>query len=76
MVDYALRPADAIVAATRNAAENLGLLDDTGTVEVGKRADLILVDGDPTVDISCLLRVSHVVSNGMTIRRLGPGRGL
>ena len=67
MVDYGLRPADAVVAATRNAAENLGLLDDTGTVEVGKRADLILVDGDPTADIGCLSRVSHVVSNGSTV---------
>jgi imidazolonepropionase-like amidohydrolase len=67
MVDYGLRPADAIVAATRNAAENLGLLDDTGSVEVGKRADLILVDGDPTADIGCLANVSHVVSNGVTI---------
>ena len=71
MVDYGLSPAAAIVAATRNAAENLGLLGDTGTVEVGKRADLILVDGDPTADISCLSRVSHVISNGMTIGRLG-----
>ena len=70
MVDYGLRPADAILAATRNAAENLGLLDDTGTVEVGKRADLMLVDGDPTADIDCLSRVSHVVSNGVTIGQL------
>lgn len=70
MVDYGLRPADAVLAATRNAAENLGLLDDTGTVEVGKRADLILVDGDPTADIDCLSRVSHVVSNGVTIGQL------
>jgi imidazolonepropionase-like amidohydrolase len=68
MVDYGLRPAEAVVAATRNAAENLGLLDDTGTIEVGKRADLILVDGDPTADITCLSRVSHVVSNGTTIK--------
>ena len=67
MVDYGLPPADAIVAATRNAAENLGLLDDTGCVEVGKRADLILVDGDPTADIGCLANVSHVVSNGVTV---------
>ena len=71
MVDYGLRPAAAIVAATRNAAENLGLLDDTGTIEVGKRADLILVEGDPAADISCLSHVSHVVSNGVTIGQLG-----
>ena len=43
------------------------MLDDTGSVEVGKRADLILVDGDPTADIGCLANVSHVVSNGVTI---------
>ena len=67
MVEYGLRPADAVVAATRNAAENLGLLQDTGTIEVGKRADLLLVDGDPVADISCLSRVSYVVSNGTAI---------
>jgi len=76
MVDYGLRPAAAIVAATRNAAENLGLLDDTGTIEVGKRADLILVAGDPAADISCLSHVSHVVSNGVTIGQLGLAPGL
>jgi imidazolonepropionase-like amidohydrolase len=67
MVDYGLRPAAAVMAASRNAAENLGLLDDTGTIEVGKRADLVLVDGDPTSDISCVARVSLVVSNGRRI---------
>lgn len=67
MVEYGLRPADAVMAATRNAAANLGLLDDTGTIEVGKRADLILVEGDPNTDIDCVSRVSYVVSNGRTI---------
>jgi imidazolonepropionase-like amidohydrolase len=67
MVDCGLSPADAIVAATRNAAENLGLLHDTGSIEIGKRADLILVDGDPTTDISALARVSCVVGNGKVV---------
>ena len=47
MVECGLSPADTIVAATRNAAELLDLLDVTGTVEPGKAADLLVVDGDP-----------------------------
>ena len=68
MVGYGLRPLDAIVAATRNAAENLDLLHDTGTIEVGKRADLIMVPGDPTADISTLAHIFFVLSNGKIIR--------
>ena len=51
MVEGGLSPADTIVAATRSAAELLDLLDVTGTVEPGKAADLLVVDGDPLEDI-------------------------
>jgi len=51
LVEYGLSPMQAITAATRNAAENMGLLESIGTVQVGKLADLVLVDGDPTRDI-------------------------
>ncbi len=37
---------------------------DAGTIEVGKRADLILVDGNPLVNIGDLRRVTQVVANG------------
>ena len=37
---------------------------DSGTVEVGKRADMILVDGDPLTNIGYLRNVSRVVANG------------
>lgn len=47
-------PMDALLAATRNAAEALGLEHTIGTLEVGKAADLVVVDGDPLADISIL----------------------
>jgi imidazolonepropionase-like amidohydrolase len=68
MVDLGLTPAEAIVAATRNAAENMDMLHAIGTVEVGKLADLILVDGDPTQDITALSRVALVAKNGAVVR--------
>ena len=49
-----MAPLDVITWATRNGAEAMGLGDQTGTIEVGKRADLLVVDGDPSVEISCL----------------------
>ena len=54
MAGAGLGPMGAIVAATRTAAECIGIEGDVGTVEVGKRADLLLVDGDPLSDISIL----------------------
>lgn len=42
-----MAPTDVLVATTRNAAECLGVLDDRGTIEPGKAADFVVVDGDP-----------------------------
>jgi imidazolonepropionase-like amidohydrolase len=50
MVDYGLSPEAALEAATVNAADLLGL-DDVGRVEEGYRADLVLLDADPTEDV-------------------------
>ncbi|MCA1839056.1 MAG: amidohydrolase family protein [Actinomycetota bacterium] len=47
MVDAGMTPAQALVATTKTAAELMGLQDELGTIEVGKRADLVVVDGDP-----------------------------
>ena len=60
MVEYGLTPMEAIIAGTRNAAENIGLLDDIGTVEVGKAADLVAVNGDPLEDISMLRNAANI----------------
>ena len=68
-VSLGMSPMDAIVAATRNAAEALGMLDDLGTVEKGKFADLIAVDGDPLQNIGVLHdkdRIRFVMKDGYT----------
>jgi imidazolonepropionase-like amidohydrolase len=47
MAENGYTPHQALVAATSSAAELLGLADELGTIEPGKRADLVVVDGDP-----------------------------
>jgi imidazolonepropionase-like amidohydrolase len=59
-----MTPIEALQSATIVPARAMGLDRDSGTVEVGKRADLILVDGDPLQDIMILRRVTRVVANG------------
>ena len=54
MGEWGMAPLDALRAATANGAELLRLAD-VGTIEVGKRADLVLVDGDPVEDPRMLL---------------------
>ncbi|HWN05594.1 MAG TPA: amidohydrolase family protein [Steroidobacteraceae bacterium] len=56
---------EAIRIATENGARYSGVLGDRGTVERGKRADLILVDGDPTKNISDIRKVSYVLKDGV-----------
>lgn len=53
-VDLGMTPLEAIQTATVNAADVVGLGDQIGSIEVGKRADIIAVAGDPSVDISLL----------------------
>ena len=53
-VNLGMSPMDALVTATRNAAEALGMLKQIGTVEAGKLADIIAVHGDPAQDIRVL----------------------
>ena len=70
MVEAGLPTHDVIEAATRNAAEHLGLAKDLGTVEPGKIADLIIVDGDPLADISALRNVEIVVQAGRVVHKV------
>ena len=57
-------PAEAIDAATREAADFMGVGDIVGTIEVGKRADLLLLDADPLADIRNTTRINAVFKNG------------
>jgi imidazolonepropionase-like amidohydrolase len=64
-----ISPADTIVIATRNAARALGKLDELGTIEPGKLADLVLLKADPTKDINNAKQVDLVIKNGQIIDR-------
>ena len=55
-----LSPMEAIIAATRIGAEALGLQDEIGTLRPGKRADLLIVDGDPSKDVTILRDQSNI----------------
>jgi cytosine/adenosine deaminase-related metal-dependent hydrolase len=63
-VKAGLTPAQALQVATWTAAKHSRTLGDRGSIEVGKRADLLLVDGDPTRDIADLRRVALVLKGG------------
>jgi imidazolonepropionase-like amidohydrolase len=67
MVRAGLSPEQAIQAATRNAAQHLGKLDELGTLEPGKLADLIIVDGDPLMDISVIHNIEVVIKGGKVV---------
>ena len=60
-----LTSAEAVIAATRTPARMLGLDCEIGTVEVGKRADLLIVEGDPLADIRALRQVRWTVRDGV-----------
>jgi imidazolonepropionase-like amidohydrolase len=64
LVDAGLSPLAALQAATRNAAEFMGQLDRRGTIEVGKTADLVLLDKDPLADIHNTRSIQAVVLRG------------
>ncbi len=68
LCDCGLSPMEAIVCATRNSAEALGILDRTGTLEPGKEADLIVVAGDPLADISVLYEAGNIA---LVMRKAG-----
>lgn len=58
---------EVLTALTRNAATFLGLGDEVGTLESGKIADIILIDGDPLADLSDLSRVEVVIQGGRVV---------
>ncbi len=71
MVDAGLSPVEALLAATRNAAEALGMSEELGTVEAGRWADLVAVRGNPQADVSVLEDVGFVMKEGVVYKRDG-----
>lgn len=64
MVEGGMTPMEAIVASTRSAAELMGLAEELGTLEPGKRADLVVVDGDPLEITTLAGRIDAVYQDG------------
>ena len=68
MVRYGLSPMQAIQSATVNAADLIGWADRVGSLEPGKFADLIAVQGDPTTDVTLLEHVQFVMKGGQVVK--------
>jgi imidazolonepropionase-like amidohydrolase len=71
MVEYGMKPIDAIRSATTRAAELLRMEKQIGAVEPGKLADIIAVQGDPLADIKALTRVAFVMKGGKVFKSTG-----
>ena len=70
LVEAGLTPADALAAATAAPARFLGLSDELGTIAAGKRADLVMLEGDPLIDIGNTSRISAVILGGALMDRV------
>ncbi|KQY96474.1 amidohydrolase family protein [Brevundimonas sp. Root1423] len=68
MVEYGMTPAEAIRAATWNAAQALGREGDVGAIVAGRYGDLIAVSGDPLADVRMLETVPVVIKGGAVVR--------
>jgi len=69
MVEAGMTAEAALLSATRTAAECLGWQEDVGLLEVGRWADILIVDGDPTEDITAVKRVYAVFKGGRLVSR-------
>lgn len=71
LIEAGVSPMDALVMATVNAAELLGIADEVGSIEPGKAADVIAVSGDPLSDVTVLEEVAFVMKGGFVHKRAG-----
>jgi imidazolonepropionase-like amidohydrolase len=68
-IERGMTPMDALLSATRNIAEAYRKDDEVGTIEPGKRADLLVLDGNPLEDVRNFRRVVNVVKDGVIVDR-------
>jgi imidazolonepropionase-like amidohydrolase len=73
LVEADYTPMEAVQAVTRNGADLCGLLDSVGTLEKGKRADIIAIDGNPLNDVRAVSKVRWVMLDGIVRRRMDGG---
>lgn len=69
MVEFGMTPMDALKAATSSAAEMLGMKGELGEIAPGALADIIAVEGDPTKDVSELMKVKFVMKDGKVYKQ-------
>lgn len=67
LVELGMTPMQALVSATKNGALASHALAEYGTIQVGKAADLVVLDGDPLADIKNIRKLSLVIANGAVI---------
>ena len=68
MIEAGMKPMDAIKSATINAATLLGMQDNLGSIEAGKLADIVAVDGDPLKDPQAFGHVAFVMKDGVVYK--------
>jgi imidazolonepropionase-like amidohydrolase len=71
MVEAGMPPLEAIRAATLYGATVMGMEKRLGTIEAGKLADIIAVNGDPVADITAMMRVGFVMKDGKVVPGVG-----
>ena len=76
MIDAGMTPYQVLASGTRNVATHFGTLTSTGTVEAGKRADLLLVDANPLTSVANVQRRSGVMIDGRWLPESEIQRGL
>ena len=69
MIEAGMTPMDAIRSATISAADLLGEKDKLGSIEAGKLADIVAVDGDPLKDAKSFGKVVFVMKDGMVYKQ-------
>ena len=70
MIEAGMPPIEAIKAATVNAADLLGMKEQLGSIEAGKLADLVAIDGDPLKDTSAFGKVVFVMKDGVVYKQV------
>ncbi len=69
VIERGMAPIEALLSATRNVAEAYGQAHDLGSLESGKRADLLILDGDPLEDVHNYRRIAEVIKDGELVDR-------